>query len=81
MLTFSQIKHMELRLSLVFQNCTLIFQDLSDLLSSAHTVCVISMSNYGLLISTHGLIHGDCHIIKVDKYEENVIQRTIIVTC
>ena len=79
--TFSQIKHMELRLSKVNQDCTSIFLDLSDLSSSAHTVYAISMSNHELLLSTHGLIDGGSGRIKVDKYEENVIQRTMVATC
>ena len=81
MLIFSQIKHMELILPIIFQNCTLIFQDLSDLSSSAHTISAISMSYHELLLSTHGLIDGGSETIKVDKYEENAIQRTMTVTC
>ena len=81
MSTFSQIKHMVLRLPKVNQNCTSIFLDLSDLSSSAHTISAISMSYHELLLSTHGLIDGGSGMIKVDKYEENVIQRTMVVTC
>ena len=81
MSTFSQIKHMELRLPKVNQNCTSIFLDLSDLSSSAHTISAISMSYHELLLSTHGLIDGGSERIKVDKYEENAIQRTMTVTC
>ena len=81
MSTFSHIKHMELRLPKVNQNCTLIFLDLSDLSSSAHTISALSMSYHELLLSTHGLINGGSGRIKVDKYEENVFQRTMAVTC
>ena len=79
--TFPQIKHVELRLPNVNQNCTLIFQDFGDLFSSAHKVCVISTSNHGRFISTHGLNGGDYYRIKVDIYEENVIQMTLTATC
>ena len=36
--TLSEIKHMELKSSVVNENCTLVFQNLIHVLPSAHTV-------------------------------------------
>ena len=71
---------MKLKLNFVSKNCTLVFQDSINELSSAHTVCPISISKSKLLMSSYCLLGGDHHRIKGDKYERNVIYMTIEVT-
>ena len=71
---------MELKLNIVNKNCTLVFQDLIDVLPSAHKFVQYRYRLTNCFLSSHCLLRGDHHKFKGDKYYKNVIQMTMEVT-